>query len=89
MNERARVTEAARTPPSRPNTFRDVELRGVRLRDVFRDKKGELWEVIALCDKPQATVRNVATDEREQHVIGCLNWQEKWENGPMRERSSD
>lgn len=62
----------------------DMEVRGVRLLDVYRAKDGALWEVIALCTEPQATVRKVGTDEREQLVIGCLNWDNKWEKGPLR-----
>ncbi len=64
----------------------EPEMRGVRLGDVFRDKEGALWEVVALCDQPQATVRNVTSGDKEQHVIGCLNWDTKWAAGPLREQ---
>lgn len=61
-----------------------MEVRGVRLQDVFRDKDGELWEVVGLCTDPTAIVSKVGSDEREQHVIGCLNWTSKWKSGPLR-----
>lgn len=59
-------------------------MRGVRLLDTYRDRNGDLWEVVGLCDEPQATVRKVATGETEEHVIGCRNWCDKFTNGPMR-----
>lgn len=62
----------------------DHELAGVRLGDVYRDKDGALWEVYALCDQPQASIRKVGTDENEHHVIGCRNWESKWREGPLR-----
>lgn len=64
------------------------ELRGVRLGDVYRDKEGDLWEVVGLCDQPQATIRKVGPPEyqhQEQHVIGCPIWEAKWKSGPLRE----
>lgn len=60
------------------------ELAGVRLGDVYRDAHGELWEVIALCDQPQAAIRRVRDGVQEEHVIGCLNWTERCRVGPMR-----
>lgn len=65
------------------------EVRGVRLGDVYRDKHGDLWEVVGLATEPQATVRNVASEEKEQHVIGCLNWVQKWREGPLRAQEQD
>jgi hypothetical protein len=65
----------------------DYELRGVRLRDVYRDSDGDLWEVIALCDQPQATFRLVGTDTQVEHVIGCRNMVEQFPVGPLRESS--
>lgn len=60
------------------------EVRGVRLADVFRDKDGELWEVVGICTDPTAIVRHVSSGEHEHHVIGCLNWTSKWQAGPLR-----
>lgn len=60
------------------------EVRGVRLRDVYRDNGGALWEVVGLCTEPTAIVQNVVTGEKEHHVIGCSNWQSKWQSGPLR-----
>lgn len=74
----------------------DHELSGVRLGDVYRDKEGNAWEVYALCDQPTASVRRlysktettpVGTVDHETHVIGCLNWKNKWATGPLREVS--
>lgn len=62
-----------------------IELCGVALRDVYRDSNGDLWEVIALCDKPQATFRRVRDDYQVDHVIGCLNMREQFPNGPLRQ----
>lgn len=62
----------------------EMEVRGVRLSDVFRDEEGDLWEVVGLCTEPTAVVRKVGTDQKEHHVIGCLNWQSKWQAGPLR-----
>lgn len=64
------------------------EVRGVRLGDVFRDTQGQLWEVSGLCVDPTAIVQRVGTDEKETHVIGCLNWQSKWQSGPLRPPSA-
>lgn len=75
MSATAMTNDAGTTVP---------EVRGVRLGDVFRDRNGELWEVVGLCFDPTAIVRNVGTDEREQHVVGCMNWQSKWRSGPLR-----
>jgi hypothetical protein len=63
------------------------EVAGVRLTDVFRDRNGELWEVVALCDQPQATFRRVRECEPEMrvsHVIGCRNMEEQFPEGPLR-----
>lgn len=62
------------------------ELAGVRLADVYRDRDGQLWEVISLCDKPQATFRRVHDLAQVEHVIGCLNMQEQFPVGPLREK---
>jgi hypothetical protein len=60
-------------------------LAGVSLRDVYRDKDGHLWEVIALCDQPQATFRLVSDESQQvEHVIGCPNMKRQFPNGPMR-----
>ncbi len=64
----------------------DYELRGVRLRDVYRDKDGELWEVIALCDQPQVELRLVGADLTVSHVIGCANMQNQFPGKPLREQ---
>lgn len=69
-----------------------TEVRGVRLDDLYRDHSNRVWEVIGLITHPVAVVRNIATGETEHHVIGCLNWKNKWREGPMRptqERASD
>lgn len=63
-----------------------TEMAGVRLLDLYRDMTGNVWEVVGLCDRPQATLRNLTTGEQEEHVIGCLNWQMKFRVGPLRER---
>lgn len=70
-----------------------IEVRGVRLGALYRDKDGELWKVIALCTEPTATVERVHPSgvqvhgvgpgqswqyDRETHVIGCRNWDGKW-----------
>lgn len=74
--------EPPTTLPSGP-----VELRGVRIRDLYRDMGDVVWEVVALCDEPTATVRRVdaRSSVPETHVIGCLNWTTKWKSGPLRE----
>lgn len=66
----------------------ESEVRGVRISDVFRDKDGELWEVVGLCTEPTAIVLNVVSGAKEHHVIGCLNWQSKWQSGPLREATA-
>jgi hypothetical protein len=63
---------------------RDYELAGVRLMDVYRDASGDLWEVIGLCDKPQATFRRVKDDKQVHHVIGCRNMEQQFPKGPLR-----
>lgn len=63
------------------------EVRGVRLGDVFRDDESQLWEVVGICTEPTATVRRVVDSAKETHVIGCLNWESKWKEGPMRAES--
>lgn len=74
------------------------ELNDVRLGDLYRDQDGDVWEVYALCDQPTASVRRLYTEgayqlaahspyvnpDNETHVIGCLNWQNKWKAGPFR-----
>lgn len=60
------------------------EVRGVRLRDLYRDADGVLWEVYALCTEPTASLRPVTPTNdgqlhhSETHVIGCLNWKGRW-----------
>jgi hypothetical protein len=66
-----------------------AEVRGVRLRDVYRDKEGALWEVVGLCTEPTAIVQKVTSGEKQTHVIDCLNWQSKWESGPLRAQRDD
>lgn len=60
-------------------------MRGVALGDVFRRRSSELWEVIALCDQPQATLRNVKNGEQESFVIGSPLMRDEFPWGPMRE----
>lgn len=64
--------------------LRDLEVLGVRLSDVYRDQDGEVWEVVGLCTEPTVVVRHVALGNTEHHVIGCLNWRNKWQSGPLR-----
>ena len=53
-------------------------VRGVSMGDVYRDRDGDLWEAIGLVTEPQAVVRRVKDGHQEEHVIGCLNWKNKW-----------
>lgn len=60
------------------------ELCGVGLTDVYRDRDGDLWEVVSLCDKPIAGFRRVRDGKQVDHVIGCLNMKEQFPNGGVR-----
>lgn len=66
----------------------DFSLAGVTLRDVYRDSQGDLWEVIALTDQPQASFRRARDGEQVAHVIGCLNMREMFPNPPLRPATS-
>jgi hypothetical protein len=63
---------------------RTISLFGVNLRDVYRDTDGFLWEVIALCDQPQATFRREKDGHQVDHVIGCMNMRSQFPKGPLR-----
>jgi hypothetical protein len=56
-------------------------LAGVRLTDVYRDQNGDLWEVIGLCDQPQATFRRTKDGKQVSHIIDCLNMKTQFPNG--------
>lgn len=60
---------------------KEYELCGVRLRDVYRDRDGELWEVTSLCDKPIAGFTRVKDGKQVDHVIGCPNMKAQFPNG--------
>lgn len=64
----------------------DREVLGVRLRDVYRDTAGELWEVVALIDQPQAVFESVRGGVRLTSVIGCPAMREKFPAGPLRDQ---
>lgn len=68
-----------------PDEGTGATLCGVSLRDVYRDANGDLWEVIGLCDRPQATFRRVSDDRQVEHVIGCLNMRAQFPDGALRE----
>lgn len=61
-----------------------LELRGVRLRDVYRDKDGDLWEVVSLCDQPTAGFRRIRDGQQVDHVIDCLNMKTQFPKGGVR-----
>jgi hypothetical protein len=63
----------------------ELEVRGVRLRDVYRDTAGDLWEVVALVTEPQAIFQRVRDGERSTHVVGCPNMTRQFPEGPLRE----
>lgn len=51
---------------------------GVGLRDVYTDREGNLYRVVALASDPTVEIVRVDTGERENHVIGCMNWRERF-----------
>lgn len=80
------MTDREQTFPESGVTLisKDYELDGVRLRDVYRDDHGDVWEVVALCDRPTVTLVRVVDGVKAHHVINCPNMRRQFPEGPLR-----
>lgn len=55
---------------------------GITLRDLFRDKDGKVYEVVAIATEPIVTVRQVGAPdgETQHHVIRSPLFRERFEH---------